>query len=72
MDRLPKLKSQVQGDAVRVSGKNKDDLQTAIQLLRKTEQERDWPVPLQFVNTGSERGGGQPTRPPLQLAVRLR
>jgi uncharacterized protein YajQ (UPF0234 family) len=49
-DRLPKLKSQVQGDAVRVSGKNKDDLQTAIQLLRKTEQDRDWPVPLQFVN----------------------
>lgn len=49
-DRLPKLKSQVQGDAVRVTGKNKDDLQAAIQLLRATEKEQDWPVPLQFTN----------------------
>ncbi len=49
-DRLPKLKSQVQGDAVRVTGKSKDDLQLAIQLLRKSEQERNWAVPLQFVN----------------------
>src|SRR5919206_2064704 len=29
-DKLPKLKGQIQGDAVRVSGKNKDDLQAAI------------------------------------------
>ena len=49
-DRMPKLKTQIQGDAVRVTGKSKDELQTAIQLLRKTEQERNWPVPLQFVN----------------------
>ncbi len=49
-DRLPKLKTQIQGDAVRVTGKSKDELQAAIQLLRKTEQERNWPVPLQFVN----------------------
>lgn len=49
-DRLPKLKTQIQGDAVRVTGKNKDELQSAIQLLRKTEAERGWPVPLQFVN----------------------
>ncbi len=49
-DRLPKLKTQVQGDAVRITGKNKDDLQAAIQLLRKSEQERNWPVPLQFIN----------------------
>ena len=49
-DRLPKLKTQIQGDAVRVTGKSKDDLQSAIQLLRKTEQDRNWPVPLQFVN----------------------
>ena len=49
-DRLPKLKTQIQGDAVRVTGKSKDELQSAIQLLRKTEQERNWPVPLQFVN----------------------
>jgi cyclic-di-GMP-binding protein len=49
-DRLPKLKTQIQGDAVRVTGKSKDELQSAIQLLRKMEQERNWPVPLQFVN----------------------
>src|SRR5919204_3471922 len=49
-DRLPKLKSQVQGDAVRVIGKNKDDLQAAIKVLRSAEQERSWPVPLQFIN----------------------
>ena len=49
-DRLPKLKTQVQGDAVRVTGKSKDELQGAIALLRKAEQDRNWPVPLQFVN----------------------
>jgi uncharacterized protein YajQ (UPF0234 family) len=49
-DRLPKLKTQIQGDAVRVTGKSRDELQAAIQLLKKTEQEREWPVPLQFVN----------------------
>jgi len=49
-DRLPKLKTQVQGDAVRVTGKSKDELQAAIQLLRKTEQDRNWAVPLQFIN----------------------
>lgn len=43
-----KLKVQVsiQGDQLRVSGKNKDDLQAVIQLLR----ESDISVPLQFVN----------------------
>jgi uncharacterized protein YajQ (UPF0234 family) len=49
-ERLPKLKTQIQGDAVRVTGKSKDELQTAIQLLRKSEVERNWPVPLQFIN----------------------
>ncbi|MBV9356336.1 MAG: YajQ family cyclic di-GMP-binding protein [Chloroflexi bacterium] len=49
-DRLPKLKTQIQGDAVRVTGKNKDELQAAIKVLRTAEQERDWPVPLQFIN----------------------
>ena len=49
-DKLPKLKTQIQGDAVRVTGKSKDELQAAIQLLRKTEQERNWAVPLQFIN----------------------
>ena len=49
-DKLPKLKGQIQGDAVRVSGKNKDDLQAAIKTLRAEEEARNWPVPLQFIN----------------------
>lgn len=49
-DNLPKLKSQIQGDAVRVTGKNKDDLQAAQQALRTAEREREWTSPLQFTN----------------------
>jgi cyclic-di-GMP-binding protein len=49
-DNLPKLKSQIQGDAVRVTGKNKDDLQAAQQALRAAEREREWTSPLQFTN----------------------
>jgi uncharacterized protein YajQ (UPF0234 family) len=49
-DRLPKLKTQVQGDAVRVTGRSKDELQAAIKVLRGAETERSWPVPLQFIN----------------------
>jgi uncharacterized protein YajQ (UPF0234 family) len=45
-DEFPKVKSQIQGDAIRVSGKNKDDLQKVIARLR----ELDEPVPLQFQN----------------------
>jgi cyclic-di-GMP-binding protein len=45
-DEFPKVKSQIQGDAVRVSGKNKDDLQRVIARLR----ELDVAVPLQFEN----------------------
>jgi uncharacterized protein YajQ (UPF0234 family) len=45
-DEFPKVKSQIQGDAVRVSGKSKDDLQRVISRLR----ELDEPVPLQFQN----------------------
>ncbi len=45
-DRQPKLRAQIQGDAVRVSGASKDQLQAAIKLLR----EQDYPVPLQFRN----------------------
>ena len=45
-DRFPKLKAQIQGDAVRVTGKSKDDLQAVIAALK----EKDYPVPLQFVN----------------------
>ena len=36
----------IQGDSLRVTGKNKDDLQSAIQLLK----EQDIEVPLQFQN----------------------
>ncbi len=45
-DRCPKVRPQIQGDAVRISGASKDQLQAAIKLLR----EQDYPVPLQFVN----------------------
>jgi len=45
-DKFPKLKAQIQGDAVRVSGSSKDMLQGAIKLLR----DQDYVVPLQFNN----------------------
>jgi cyclic-di-GMP-binding protein len=45
-DEFPKVKPSIQGDAVRVSGKSKDDLQRVIARLR----ELDEPVPLQFEN----------------------
>jgi uncharacterized protein YajQ (UPF0234 family) len=45
-EEFPKVKSQIQGDAVRVSGKSKDELQKVIARLR----ELDEPVPLQFQN----------------------
>ncbi len=47
-DEFPKVKSQVQGDAVRVSGKSKDDLQRVISRLR--QESEGYPVPLQFEN----------------------
>ena len=47
-DDFPKLKSQIQGDAVRVSGKSKDELQRLITRLR--EESEGYPVPLQFEN----------------------
>jgi uncharacterized protein YajQ (UPF0234 family) len=43
-----KVQPSIQGDQVRVSGKNRDDLQQVIQHLR-AESER-WSVPLQFNN----------------------
>lgn len=47
-DDFPKLKSQIQGDAVRVSGKSKDELQKLITRLR--EEGEGYPVALQFQN----------------------
>jgi len=41
-----KVKSQIQGDQIRVSGKSKDDLQAVIAMLRGA----DLPLELQFVN----------------------
>jgi len=47
-DEFPKAKSQIQGDAVRVSSKSKDELQKVITRLR--EESESYPVPLQFQN----------------------
>lgn len=45
-DNFPKVKGQIQGDAVRVVGKSRDDLQAVITALKA----KDYSVPLQFVN----------------------
>ena len=41
-----KVQAQIQGDQVRVTGKKRDDLQTAIALLKQ----HDFDLPLQFAN----------------------
>ena len=43
---LKGVSHQIQGDQLRVSGKKRDDLQTAIQAMR----EHDFGIPLQFTN----------------------
>ena len=45
-DEFNKVQASIQGDAVRVSSKDKDDLQTVIQRLKQEEL----PVALQFTN----------------------
>ena len=45
-DNLKKVTAAIQGDAVRVSGKSKADLQQAMQLVKQ----EDWPVAIQFTN----------------------
>ncbi|MBW4468620.1 MAG: YajQ family cyclic di-GMP-binding protein [Pegethrix bostrychoides GSE-TBD4-15B] len=45
-DEFKKVQPSIQGDAVRVSAKDKDDLQTVIQRLKQ----EDYPVALQFTN----------------------
>jgi uncharacterized protein YajQ (UPF0234 family) len=47
-DEFPKVHGQIQGDAVRVSGKSKDELQAVIARLRDVGEE--YPVALQFKN----------------------
>lgn len=41
-----KVAASIQGDAVRISGAKKDDLQAAIQLVRKSVTD----IPVQFIN----------------------
>lgn len=45
-DEVPKVKSQIQGDTVRVTGSSKDELQKAISILNTS----DFDFPLQFIN----------------------
>lgn len=45
-DEIKKVQPSIQGDAVRVSSKSKDDLQTVMQRLKQ----EDYPVALQFTN----------------------
>lgn len=47
-DTKKKVQASIQGDQVRVSGKDKDDLQEIIRLLRSNEDKYDYP--LQFTN----------------------
>ena len=43
-----KVQASIQGDSVRVYGKDKDDLQEVIKMLRSNEEKYDYP--LQFTN----------------------
>lgn len=45
-DEFPKVKAQIQGDAVRVMSSSKDDLQAVMQLLRG----KDFDFPISFTN----------------------
>lgn len=47
-DTKKKVQASIQGEQVRVSGKDKDDLQEIIRLLRANEDKYDYP--LQFTN----------------------
>jgi cyclic-di-GMP-binding protein len=45
-DEIKKVQASIQGDAIRVTAKSKDDLQLVIQRLKQ----EDYPVALQFTN----------------------
>ena len=47
-EQFPKVQARIQGDALRVGSKNKDELQAVIKALRSREEE--FSVPLQFTN----------------------
>lgn len=46
--KAPRVQARIQGDALRVGSKSKDELQAVIRLLK--ERADDFPVPLQFTN----------------------
>lgn len=45
-DNCKKVQASIQGDAVRISAKSKDDLQGVIQMIKQ----EDWNIELQFIN----------------------
>jgi len=45
-DAYPKVRPQIQGDAIRVVAKSRDELQAVIALLKQ----KDYPVALQYIN----------------------
>jgi cyclic-di-GMP-binding protein len=45
-DKYPKVRPQIQGEAVRVTAKSRDDLQAVITAVKQ----KDFPVALQFIN----------------------
>jgi hypothetical protein len=45
---FPKVQARIQGDALRIGSKNKDELQAVIRHFR--ERQDEYPVPLQFTN----------------------
>ena len=47
-DSIKKVTVSIQGDSLRITGKNKDDLQSAINLIKK--QKEDLEIALQFQN----------------------
>ena len=47
-DNMKKVTVSIQGDSLRITGKNKDDLQSAINLIKK--QKDDLEIALQFQN----------------------
>lgn len=46
-DKLPKVKTAIQGEAIRVSSKSKDELQTVMAMLHSQPEIK---IPLQFIN----------------------
>jgi cyclic-di-GMP-binding protein len=45
-DNSPKVRPQIQGEAIRVTAKSRDELQAVIALLKQ----KDYPVALQYIN----------------------